>query len=291
MAAPGQLDPKELAELYRFREITAETKIFAVSGYPLKFSGSPRFFNTVFGIEHTDAVYVPIPADSIHSLMRLAEEIGISGISITVPYKEDILSYLEFKSNEVHSIGACNTAVASPQGWKGYNTDAAGFSGSLLSFIGRKDFRGRRLTIVGAGGSARAVAAEVYRLKGKALIINRSPSRAHSLASSYKFAWAGLDSQGAALMERYSDIIIQTSSLGMDPNAESDPIDFYKFSGKEIVMDLIYRPEKTVCLKRAEKAGCRILNGYDMLYRQARLQYNHFMDKEFPPSLVSRVGF
>ena len=55
-------------------------------------------------------------------------------------------------------------------------------------------------------------------------------------------------------------------------------------------MDLIYRPKKTLCLKRAEEAGCRILNGYDMLYRQARNQYSYFMDKEFPPSLISRVG-
>ena len=291
LAAPGQLDPKELAELYRFHEITGKTKIFAVSGYPLKVSESPRFFNTVFGIEHTDAVYVPIPADSVHSLMRLAEEIGISGISITIPFKEEILPYLAQKSIEVSSVGACNTIVTGPQGWVGYNTDAAGFSGSLLPFLGRKDLRGRKLTIVGAGGAAKAVAAEVYRLKGKALILNRSPLRARSLASPYRFIWAGLDSQGAALMEKYSDIIIQTSPVGMDPDSEKDPIDFYKFSGKEMVMDLIYKPEKTLCLRRAEKAGCSILNGYDMLYRQARYQYNYFMNKEFPPSLVSRVGF
>jgi len=290
-AAPGQLDPKKLAELYRFREITEKTKIFAVSGYPLKVTDSPRLFNTVFGIEHTDAVYVPIPADSVYSLMRLAEEIGISGISITVPYKEEILPYLANKSNEVVSIGACNTIVAGPQGWKGYNTDAPGFSASLLTFIGRKDFRGKKITVIGAGGAARAIVAELYRLKGKVLILNRSPARARSLSMPYRFAWAGLDKQGAELMEKYSDIIIQTSPVGMDPHPDEDPIDFYKFSGKEIVMDIIYRPEKTLCLRRAEEAGCRILNGSDMLYRQARFQYSYFMNKEFPPSLISRVGF
>jgi len=291
IAAPGQLDPGELAVLYRFHEINAKTKIFAISGYPLKITDSPRLFNTVFGIEHTDAVYIPIPADSVHSLMRLAGEIGISGISITVPYKEEIIPYLASKSKEVDSIGACNTIVAGPNGWMGYNTDAAGFSGSLLSFMGRKDLRGCKLTIVGAGGAARAVASEVSRLKGKALILNRNQVRARNLAASYRFAWAGLDSQGAALMEKYSDIIIQTSPVGMDPYPDADPIDFYKFHGREVVMDLIYRPEKTLCLKRAEKSGCRILNGFDMLYRQARLQYSYFMNKEFPPSLVSRVGF
>jgi len=289
--APGQLDPRELAELYRFREITAQTRIFAVTGFPLKITGSPHFFNTVFGIEQTDAVYVPIPADSVHSLVRLAEEIGILGISITVPYKEDILPYLSYKSKEILSIGACNTIVSGPQGWMGYNTDASAFSGSLLDFIGRKDLRGRKLTIIGAGGAAKAVAAEVSRLKGKALILNRTASRARALAERYRFAWAELDSRGAELMEKYSDIVIQTSSVGMAPDLEADPIEYYKFSGRETVMDLIYKPEKTRFLKRAEEAGCRILNGSDMLLRQARSQYAYYMNKEFPPSLVSRVGF
>ena len=291
VAAPGQMDPGELSELYRFHEISPATKIFAVSGYPLKVTGSPHFFNTIFGIEQTDAVYVPIPADSAESMLGLAEEIGIQGISVTVPYKEKVLPYLVNKSSEVQSIGACNTVVMGPQGWIGYNTDAAGFSGSLLSFVQLKDLRRRKVTIIGAGGAARAVAAEVYRLKGKALILNRTVTRARGLAEPYNFAWAGMDSHGADLMVKYSDIIIQTSPVGMEPHPDEDPVEFYTFSGREIVMDLIYRPEKTRCLLRAEKAGCSILNGYDMLLRQARRQYEYYMNKEFPPSLVTRVGF
>jgi len=286
---PGQVDPRELAELYRFHEISAKTKVFAVTGNPLDSPASPRFFNTLFRIEQTDAVHIPIPADSIHSMVSLAEEIGIMGFSVTIPYKEAIVSCLENKSKEVLSIGACNVVVASPQGWTGYNTDATGFSGSLLAFIGRKDIRRKKVTIIGAGGSARAVAAEVQRLRGKALILNRTVARARALAEQYNFAWAGLDSRGADLMEKYSDIIIQTSPVGMAPNIEADPIEFYKFSGREIVMDLIHKPEKTQCLKRAEDAGCRILNGYDMLLRKFRCYYTYYMNKEFPLSLVSRV--
>ena len=289
-AAPGQLDPKELAELYRFGEITAKTKIFGVTGYPLKVTESPRIFNTAFRMEKIDAVYVPIPADSVYSLMRLAEEIGISGFSVTVPYKEEIISYLAHESNDVISIGACNTVVAGLHGWTGYNTDAVGFSASLLSFIGRKDFRGLKMTIVGAGGAAKAVASEIYRLKGKALVLNRTTARARSLAEPYRFAWAGLDGRGMELLEKYSNIIVQTTSVGMEPNAFADPLELYKFSGKETVMDLIYRPLKTICLRRAEKAGCRILNGSDMLRRQAGYQYSYFVNREFPGSLMLKEG-
>ena len=306
-AATGQLKPGDLVQFYRFRKITGKTKIFAVAGFPLITAASPRFFNTVFESEKADAVFVSVTAGSVHDLMRFAKEIGLSGITVTVPYKEEILPYLKFKSPEVITTGACNIVVADteqtigndrmpgrvshPGEWRGYNTDAACFSASLLSFLGRKDLRGRRLTIVGAGGTARSAAAEIYRLKGNALILNRTSSKARSLASQYRFAWAGLDSHGADLMSRYSDIIIQASSAGMEPHQNEDPLEFYRFTGRETVMDLIYKPEMTRCLKRAEEAGCRILNGYDMLTRQARMQYGYFMNKEFPPSLVSRIKF
>jgi 3-dehydroquinate dehydratase/shikimate dehydrogenase len=291
VAAPGQVDPRELAETYRFREITKKTRVFAVTGYPLTVSASPYFFNSVFSIENTDAVYVPIPADSIQSFLRLAEELGIAGVSVTVPYKEAVIPFLSYRSEQVESIGACNTIVAGPQGWMGYNTDAQGFSDSLLEFSGRRDFKGRKITVIGAGGAARAVAAEVYRLKGKALILNRTTVRAREVALPYRFAWSGLDAQGIALMDKYADIIIQTTPVGMDPKADADPLEFYEFKGKELVMDVIYKPEKTRCLQRAEAAGCRIINGYDMLLRQARYQYKYYTGKEFPPSLINRVGF
>jgi 3-dehydroquinate dehydratase/shikimate dehydrogenase len=291
LAAPGQLDPRELAELYRFREINSQTRIFGVTGYPLKFSGSPRFFNAVFGIENTNAVYVPFPAPSLQPLLQLAQELGVSGLSVTVPHKEEVLPFLSCESDTVSSIGACNTLVYKSEGWHGYNTDAQGFSDSLLEFTGKKNFRGTKITIVGAGGAARAVAFAVHRLKGKALVINRTPARARDLARRYGFAWAALDGEGIEMMDKYADIIIQTTSAGMEPDTGTDPLAFYKFSGRELVMDLIYKPEKTRCLLRAEKAGCKILNGYDMLIRQARYQYGYFMEKDFPSALVSRVGF
>jgi 3-dehydroquinate dehydratase/shikimate dehydrogenase len=289
--ADGQLDPRELTELYHFRELTSQTSVFGVVGFPLKATASPGFFNTVFGLENTNAVYIPFPAESIHAFMRLAGEIGLQGVSVTVPYKEEILPYLSFKSNSVVAIGACNTIVNSSQGWMGYNTDAPGFSDSLLAFINKKNFRGRRITIIGAGGAARAVAAEVHRLKGRALILNRSSVRARDLALPYHFAWGGLDNQGLEQIEKYADIIIQTTSAGMEPYTDINPLELYKFSGSEVVMDIIYKPERTKFLKQAAEAGCRISNGYDMLLRQARYQYGYFLKREFPAPLINRVNF
>jgi 3-dehydroquinate dehydratase/shikimate dehydrogenase len=294
-AAPGQISPRELTEMYRFSEISAATKVFAVTGHSLESLPVSRFFNTIFAMEKTDAVHIPMPIASLPSLIRLSNGIGISALSVTAPYKEEVLSYLSGKSAEVLGIGACNSLVAKSEGgetgvrWIGCNTDALAFSDSLLTFLGRKDLRRRKVTIIGAGSTARVVAFEVHRLRGNALILNRTVGKARALAEPYRFAWGGLDSRGADLMERYSDIIIQASSLGASGNS-GDPIEFYRFSGREIVMDIVFDPEKTFCLRRAEESGCRVLGGNDMLLRQLRYHYTHIMGKEFPPSLVSRVG-
>ncbi|MDR1636936.1 MAG: 3-dehydroquinate dehydratase, partial [Treponema sp.] len=152
-------------------------------------------------------------------------------------------------------------------------------------------FKGKKITIIGAGGAARAVTAEVFRHGGKALVLNRTLARARELAHPYKFLWGGLDKEGVASMGKYSDIIIQTTPVGMKGNPVSDPLEMYDFSGKEMVMDLVYKPELTPFLGRAQAAGCPILNGYDMLIRQARYQYTLFLKREFPPDLLNRVKF
>jgi shikimate 5-dehydrogenase len=128
-------------------------------------------------------------------------------------------------------------------------------------------------------------------LGGKALILNRTIHKAKDLAGAYRFAWGGLDSQGIEMAEDYPDIIIQTTSAGMEGSEAQDPLEMYQFSGRELVMDLVYKPEITPFLKRAASAGCRILNGYDMLIRQARYQYTQFTGKEFPDRLLSKIEF
>jgi 3-dehydroquinate dehydratase/shikimate dehydrogenase len=294
-AAPGQIEVRELASLYRFRTITKSTKVYGVTGYPLKATSSPPFFNTVFEMEGNNAVYVPFPADSITDLMEIAKELNVEGISVTVPYKEAVIPLLDFQSDEVRTIGACNTLILTPQGWLGTNTDTKGFSDSLLAFLSKTNFKRQRVTVIGAGGAARAVVFELHRLGAKVLILNRTVHKARRLAAPYKFAWGGLDEQGIEKMDKYHDIIIQTTSAGMEGispvDSLDDPVATYNFCGQEEVMDLVYKPKMTPFLKRASNAGCNVQNGYDMLIRQARYQYTLFTGKEFPEHFLSKVQF
>ncbi|MCL2127600.1 MAG: type I 3-dehydroquinate dehydratase, partial [Treponema sp.] len=242
-AAPGQLDIQELDQLYRFRGITGATKVYGVTGFPLKVTGSPHYFNTILKLEDIDAVYVPFPADSINDLMELAGELHVEGLSVTVPYKEAVIPFLESQSPEVKSIAACNTMSLGPRGWIGTNTDAGGFSDSLLAFTGRSNLKRQRVTVIGAGGAARAVVYELHRLGAKVLILNRTAHKARSLAALYRFEWGGMDNQGIAMIDKYRDIIIQTTPAemeGHDTN-EAAPAAMYSFSGREKVMDLVYQ--------------------------------------------------
>ena len=92
-------------------------------------------------------------------------------------------------------------------------------------------------------------------------------------------------------MEKYSEIIVQTTPAGMEGHELRDPLELYKFRGNEVVMDLIYKPEMTHFLSRAAAAGCRVINGRNMLFRQAQYQYKEFMGKELPDQILDRVVF
>jgi 3-dehydroquinate dehydratase/shikimate dehydrogenase len=309
-AAHGHMDVKEMAQLYQFRNITKNTKVYGVTGFPLKVTESPYFFNTVFRFEEIDAVYVPFPSDSISEFMELAQELNVAGLSITIPYKETVIPFLNYTTVQMRRINACNTIIrgtvpsaktpnlrsaaaemcgSHPAGWLGANTDAKGFSDSLLTFLARPHLKRQRVTVIGAGGAARAVVYELYRLGAKVLILNRNIQKASNLATPYNFKWGGLDSRGIKMMDRYCDIIIQTTPVGMEKNDCSDPAAMYKFNGGEAVMDLIYKPEKTPFLERAADAGCQIQNGYDMFIRQACYQYALFTGEEFSEYLMTRI--
>ena len=310
--AAGQMSPREMVERYRFREISAGTDIYCVVGFPLVTSFSPRIFNPAFSHEKIDAVYVPFPAHNLDYFLELAGELNIKGASVTIPYKEEIIPHLRSVSESVRITGACNTIKAVPsedkygnvenvsaendasgegalRSWTGINTDILGFSESLLQFINKKNLRGLKITVLGAGGAARAVVSEIHRLKGKCLILNRTAARARELALSYDFKWGGMDSQALDVMERYSDMIIQTTSAGTFPAIDEDPFELYRFNGHETVMDLVYNPPLTAFLKRAQAAGCSVLNGFDMLVRQAKYQYQYFFERDFPEQLIPRL--
>lgn len=294
----GQIDPITLNNLYHFRSINKDTQIYGVTGWPLKVTSSPALHNAGYEKYNLNAVYVPVRSDDISQVIDFAEKADIKGLSVTVPHKNNVLKYLSQKDDIVKKVGASNTITQfAPQKWAGYNTDVEGFRHSLLEFLAddssllksrlSRTLKGKKVAIIGAGGAAKAVAYVVNELKGNACVFNRTFLSAKMLADEYGFKYALLWPESVKLLQKYSDLIIQTTSVGLgvgeneSSTAQNDPLYFYPFSGHEKVYDVIYEPQKTPVLVRAQRAGCEICNGENMLKYQGYEQFKIYTGKEF----------
>ncbi len=271
------IDPVTLQDLYDFRNINDETKIFGVAGSDVNLSLSPQIHNKGFNEKKLNSVYIPISTANIKELLDFAEELKIKGLSITAPFKTDIIKNISSITDDSESAGAVNTILLENKKWRGYNTDIDGFQQALVEFLEEEDLSEYKIAIIGAGGGAKAVARVVHSLNAKKVcIFNRTAENARNIAEQYNFKWAILNVVNTKELVRHSDLIIQTSTAGMEPNIEEDPLSFYTFSGKEKVFDLIYRPETTKLLSRARAAGCQVCNGFKMLEYQAVYQFKKF---------------
>ena len=290
------IDPQTLTEYYNFNSIDQNTEIFGITGFPLDTSDSPAIHNRMYKDFGMNSVYIPFKAKTIEEAIGFADEAGIKGFSVATPFKQEILPNLKQISAEVGDTGSCNIAIKRSGDWIGYNTDPEGFQKALCEFLGVKNLAHRRVAIIGAGSVARAAAYTVKQLRGRACIFNRTLSKARRLAEQFGFKYASLEPASNDLLELYSDLIIQTTSVGMNYKKETqrenlsenywtddiletkaspvnDPIYFYKFRGHEAVFDIVYHPKKTPMLERAESAGCKTSNGHKMLEYQALKQF------------------
>lgn len=283
--APGQISAQKMKELYRADKVDDRTKIFGVIGNPVLHSFSPLIQNPGFHEINFNAIYLPFLVDTVRSFFILAEMLKISGVSVTVPHKQHVLPYLGKITREVKQIGSCNTVVRAKNLWKGTNTDYYGFIEPLVTEIDSRTMQSA--LVVGAGGAARAVVWALRNHGCKVIIVNRDIKRAQGLAEE---TMASFDSLEHAGKYKDVDLIVQTTSVGMSPNDEADPIPHYTFKSKQTVYELIYRPKQTALVKRAQQAGCRILFGIDMLIRQGKLQFESFSGYHYPKRLEQDLG-
>lgn len=281
----GHIDPIMMNQVYHFKDLNEKTSIFGITGWPLLKTDSPFLHNQGYVNHFMNSVYIPIPSEDIHQAIEFANEIGARGLSVTVPHKETVLRELYETDDKVKEISASNTIVKKNDKWCGYNTDCTGFSKALLEFTGLKNLRHKRVSIIGAGGASRAIAYAVKMLGGKACVFNRTPMRAKSVADMFGFEYAMLSVDAIPLIEKYSDIVIQTTSVGMNStepsNPQNNPLYFYRWTGNEILFDIIYTPKVTPIMERAMAAGCKVCNGEAMLKYQGYEQFKIFTGVDY----------
>lgn len=276
--APGMISARELKHLYRADKLNENTGIYGIVGNPVMHSLSPQIHNPGFQRINYNAVYVPFLSDSVRSFLTLAEMLRMRGFSVTVPFKVDVVKYLGNITREVKQIGSCNTVVRVPNMWKGTNTDYYGFIHPIEKEI--DDGKIKSALVIGAGGAAKAIVWALKMRNVRVMIVNRTKSKADELARLY-----GVGSDSLDNISRYEgkvDLVVQATNMGLHPYEDVNPASSFHFSGKEIAYDIVYKPKYTKFLLAAEKAGCALKFGWDMLMEQGKLQFESFTGYHYP---------
>jgi 3-dehydroquinate dehydratase/shikimate dehydrogenase len=280
--APGQVSLSELKHLYRAHQLTRRSRVYGVIGDPIGHSLSPLLHNTGFAAHQVDAVYLPFLVHQLHDFLKAIPEWEIRGFSVTLPHKQTILKHLKECEPLAADIGAVNTVVVRSDGsLYGCNTD---YVGVLRALQKKLRLAGSRVLIFGAGGSARAAAFALARAGATVGICARREKPAKELAR----AVGGEVVPRRALRTETFDAILNSTPIGMHPHDGISPLAPGELHCR-IVMDLIYRPQKTQLLKIAAKKGIDTVSGVDMFLAQGIAQWEIWMEKRAPEALMRRA--
>lgn len=253
--------------------LTGRTKVVGVWGHPVGHSRSPAMQNAALAALGLDWVYVAFdvaPGDASAALSGL-RALGMVGVNVTVPLKETVLPLLDEIHEDARWIGSVNTIHHRDGKLYGYSTDGAGFLRSLEA-AGQSP-NNREVLLLGAGGSARAVAFALASRGCHCRVANRTEARAETLVRDVNRWFPGAASAaGWGAPAGDFDLLVNTTTLGMTPNEAVLPaLPPNAFGSKPFVYDLIYSPAQTRLLAAAAAAGCGTMNGVKMLVWQGAL--------------------
>ena len=274
-AAPGQLAASVLADTYRVRSIGPGTRVFGVLGSDVLRSLSPAIHNRAFAERGIDAVYVPLQAESLPAFLQALPDLGLSGFSVTRPYKSDILSHLQSVTPNVAESGSVNTVVEQDGRLLGLSTDG---DGVLVPLRRRLDVADRPVTIIGGGGAARAAAYTLGRAGARVTVRARRPEQAAEVAASAGCAHGPL----AALADDSWDVLINATPVGSGVQPGETPVPPELLRPGAVVFDMVYEPRPTPLLQAAHTAGCPTIDGVEMLVAQAVGQFEAWTGAKAP---------
>jgi shikimate dehydrogenase len=237
-------------------------RVFGLIGFPLGHSFSKAYFTKKFELENIVARYETFPIESLDALAKIFEENPLLiGLNVTIPYKKKIIPYLHQIEPEARKIGAINTIriehLFGDIQLTGFNTDIDGFELSLTPLLKAQH---ARALVLGSGGASGSVCYVLDKLGIKWQIVSRTPG------SKQMIPYSALTPENI----QSSNLIINTTPLGMFPETETYPDLPYEFIGKEhLLFDLVYNPELTQFMRKGIERGAKVKNGLEMLQIQA----------------------
>lgn len=246
-------------------------RLYGLIGYPLGHSFSQHYFNQKFDAEGISARYVNFEIPDIGDLMEVvAENPNLGGLNVTIPYKEQVIPYLDELDDDAAAIGAVNVIrIVRDRGrlrFKGYNSDVIGFSDSLRPLLtAARD----KALILGTGGAAKAVAHGLQGMGVEPVYVSRTSRQG-------VITYADLTPDVMASHK----IIVNTTPLGMYPHVDEAPdIPYDCLTPEHLCYDLLYNPDVTMFMKRSRQYGAEVKNGLEMLLLQAFVSWNIWNNK------------
>ena len=264
--------------------IDGKTKVFGIVGNPVSHSMSPLMHNVALESLDFNGVYVPFPVEDVGTAVHGLQALDIAGVSVTIPHKETIIEFLDEIDPVAKKIGAVNTVAHLKRDdgasyLKGFNTDWLGANRALETQISLK---GKKVRLLGAGGSARAIGFGLLHVGAEVILCSRTESRGRLLAEELGCEWVSL----SRMSEMKSDIVINATSVGMAPNDEASLMDVEQLNGVLVVMDIVYAPLTTKLLENAQQAGCSTICGLEMLLYQGVEQFELWTGEKAPVELM-----
>ncbi|RMF59639.1 MAG: type I 3-dehydroquinate dehydratase [Calditrichaeota bacterium] len=272
--APGQLPLHEARHYYHLHQKSTSTRLIGLVGNPIQQSKGWRLHNAlihqyVSPQNSSDFLYVNFPVEDLKRFWVEWNE-HLFGLSVTIPYKEEIVPYLTECSTEVLISGVCNTVVRTKNGWKGFNTDLLALESLLKP---HREILKDGALVVGTGATARSAIAALKRLEVSPIfVVGRNSERGRLLSEKFNVEFLEEDEvhyAGAAA-------VIQTTPVGMYPNVDQYPVGSSHFRRGRLVLDVIYNPPETRFLKIARDRGCITISGEEMFLLQAAKQFELF---------------
>jgi len=276
--------------------ISGGTKLCGVIGDPIEHTMSPVMHNAAFREAGLDYAYVAfrVRSEELGRAIEGMRALNIRGLNVTIPHKVGVIPFLDEIDPLAERIGAVNTIVNDDGTLTGYNTDATGFLQALLDR--GMDPQKKRVLVLGAGGASRAVSLALAELGARLVILNRLEELDWAVGLASRIGELFDMDVKAGELERHNveraledtDIMVNTTSVGMRPDSDRSPVDADLLRPGLVVFDIVYNPIKTRLLTEAETAGATTIAGIDMLAWQGALAFEKWTGKKAPVDLMKR---
>ncbi|MDD1689728.1 MAG: shikimate dehydrogenase [Methanoregula sp.] len=269
---------KRLEEILANPPADPATRILGVAGYPCAHSKGPTLFSGLFAEYGLNCFYTLFEDPELEEIVEVAKSIGAKGLSVTTPFKQDVIAYCdEVDEHAAQQIGAVNTVVFACGEAIGYNTDWLGIRKPLVTM------KGVKAVLLGAGGVASAAAYALRDLDMDVTILNRTPERAKELAKRSGCRWAAWDTFDTI----HPDLVVNTTTLGMEPDTRS-PLTEQQLYPDLTVYDLVYTPPITPLIEMARAKGCTTITGTGLFLEQAKEQFYLWFGIDVPDETMRK---